>query len=165
MKKSEGLEQSLKGKESELAQDLEAEEGAREEARGDVRDIQEARKVAVGKAFCILSSLCVIMGRILSGKLNSYFSRGFCRSSSQHIRYRLVLLRRGKEDCREAFLVAVSGAELSSALYRSAETAGQTAPGGRTSHEGLSCPAMACGADSKQLLRTRLADCGRLSLA
>ena len=155
VKKSEGLEQSLVGKESELAQALEAAEGAREEARGAVRDIQEAQRVAAGKALCILSHLCIIMGRIPSGKLNSYFSRGFCRSSSQHIRCRSILPHRGEEDCGEGFLVAVSGAELSGAIYRSAETAGRTAPGGRTSHEGLSCPAVACGADSKQLLRTR----------
>ena len=53
VKKSEGLEQSLVGKESELAQALQATEDAREEARGAVRDIQEARKVAAGKAGCI----------------------------------------------------------------------------------------------------------------
>ena len=47
---SESLEQSLVGKESELAQALQAAEDAREEARGAVRDIQEARKVAAGKA-------------------------------------------------------------------------------------------------------------------
>ena len=57
VKKSEGLEQSLIGKESELAQALEALEGAREEARGAARDIQEAQKVAAGKAFCNLSPL------------------------------------------------------------------------------------------------------------
>ena len=61
MKKSEGLQQSLKGKESELTQALEAAEGAREEARGAARDIQESQKVAAGKAFCILSSLYVRM--------------------------------------------------------------------------------------------------------
>ena len=61
VKKSEGLEQSLKGKESELAQALEDAEGAREEARGAARDIQEARKVAAGKAFCILSFVYVRM--------------------------------------------------------------------------------------------------------
>ena len=61
VKKSEGLEQSLVGKESELAQALEAAEGAREEARGAPRDIQEARKVAAGKAFCILSFVYVRM--------------------------------------------------------------------------------------------------------
>ena len=51
VKKSEGLEQSLIGKESKLAQALEAAEDAREETRGAVRGIQEARKVAAGKAF------------------------------------------------------------------------------------------------------------------
>ena len=144
VKKSEGLEQCLEGKESKLAEALEAAEGAGEEARGAARDIQEARKVTAGKPFYILSSLYVIMGRILSGKLNSYFSRGFCGSSSQHIRCRPILPRRGKEDCGEGFLVTISGAELSGALYRSVETAGRTAPGVRTSHEGLSCPAVAC---------------------
>ena len=53
MKKSEGLEQSLIGKESKLAQALQVTEVAREEARGAIRDIQEARKVAAGKACCI----------------------------------------------------------------------------------------------------------------
>ena len=61
MKKSKGLEQSLKGKESELAQALEDAEGAREEARGATRDIEEARNVAAGKAFCILSLVYVRM--------------------------------------------------------------------------------------------------------
>ena len=50
MTKSESLEQSLVGKESELAQALQAAEDAREEARGAVRDIQEARKDVAGKA-------------------------------------------------------------------------------------------------------------------
>ena len=67
MKKSETLEQSLEGKESELAQALQA----AEEARGAVRDIQEARKVAAGKACCIYGRYDVIMWRTLSGKLNS----------------------------------------------------------------------------------------------
>ena len=71
MKKSEGLEQSLVGKESELAQALQAAEDAREEARGAVRDIQEARKVAAGKAYCIYGHYYVIVWRTLSGKLNS----------------------------------------------------------------------------------------------
>ena len=71
MKKREGLEQSLIGKESELPQALQATEDAREEARGAVRDIQEARKVAAGKAICIYGHYYVIMGRTLSGKLNS----------------------------------------------------------------------------------------------
>ena len=51
VQKCETLEQSLAGKESELAQALQAAEDARDEARGALKDIQEARKVAAGKAF------------------------------------------------------------------------------------------------------------------
>ena len=82
VKKSEGLEQSLVGKESELAQALQAAEDAREEARGAVRDIQEARKVAAGKACCIFGHYCVIARRTLSGKLNSCFYRGVYGSAA-----------------------------------------------------------------------------------
>ena len=71
VRKSEGLEQSLVGNESELSQALQAVEDAREEARGAVRDIQEARKVAAGKACCIYGCYDVIMWRTLSSKLNS----------------------------------------------------------------------------------------------
>ena len=53
MKKSETLEQSLAGKESELAQALQAANDAREEARGALKDIQEAQRVAAGKAFLL----------------------------------------------------------------------------------------------------------------
>lgn len=48
VKKSETLEQSLAGKESELAQAREAASDAREEARGALKDIQEARRIAAG---------------------------------------------------------------------------------------------------------------------
>ena len=59
VKKSETLEQSLAGKESELAQALEGTNDAREEARGALKDIQEARRVAAGKAFSYLQQfLC-----------------------------------------------------------------------------------------------------------
>ena len=51
MKKSEALEQSLAGKESELAQALQAATDSREEAQGALKDIQEARLIAAGKAF------------------------------------------------------------------------------------------------------------------
>ena len=71
MTKSESLEQSLVGKESELAQALQAAENAREEAQGAGRDIQEARKVAAGKACCIYGHYYVIVGRTLSDELNS----------------------------------------------------------------------------------------------
>ena len=83
--KSESLEQSLVGKESELVQALQAAEDAREEARGVVRDIQEARKVAAGKACCIYGHYYMIVGRTLSDKLNSCFSRGVCGPAVQHI--------------------------------------------------------------------------------
>ena len=52
VKKNETLEQSLAGKKSELAQALQAADDAREEARGALKDIQEARRVAASKAFC-----------------------------------------------------------------------------------------------------------------
>ena len=97
VKKSEGLEQSLVGKESELAQALQAAEDAREETRGAVRDIEEARKVAAGKAFCIHDHFDMIMGRTLSDKLNSCFYRGVCGSASQHIRCLPILPDRGEE--------------------------------------------------------------------
>ena len=51
VKKSETLEQSLSGKESEIAQALQAANDAWEEAQGALKDIQEARKIAAGKAF------------------------------------------------------------------------------------------------------------------
>ena len=85
VKKSEGLEQSLIGKESELAQALQAAEDAREEARGALKDIQEARKVAAGRAFCTQGHFFIVMGA-LRDKLNSCFSRGVCGSAAQHIR-------------------------------------------------------------------------------
>ena len=53
VKKSETLEQSLSLKESELAQALQAANDAREEARGALKDIQEARRIAAGKAFLL----------------------------------------------------------------------------------------------------------------
>ena len=49
--RSESLEQSLSLKESELAQALQTANDAREEAQAALKDIQEARKIAAGKAF------------------------------------------------------------------------------------------------------------------
>ena len=54
MTKSETLEQSLAGKESGLAQAIQAANDAREEAQAALKDIQEARKIATGKAFSYL---------------------------------------------------------------------------------------------------------------
>ena len=53
VKKSETLEQSLSLKESELVQALQAANDAREEAQGALKDIQEARRIAAGKAFLL----------------------------------------------------------------------------------------------------------------
>ena len=84
MKKREALEQSLVGKEPKLALALQSAEDAREEARGALKDIQEAQKVAAGKAFCTQGHFFIVMGA-LSDKLNSYFSRGVCGPAVQHI--------------------------------------------------------------------------------
>ena len=61
VKKSDALEQSLAGKESELAQGLQTTEDARVEARGALKDIQKALKVAAGKAFCMQGHLFIVM--------------------------------------------------------------------------------------------------------
>ena len=53
MKKCETLEQSLIGKESELSQARQATSDAQGEAQVALKEIQEARKIASGKAFSI----------------------------------------------------------------------------------------------------------------
>ena len=55
MQKRETLEQSLVGKESELSQARQAASDARGEAQGALKEIQEARKIAAGKAFSVKS--------------------------------------------------------------------------------------------------------------
>ena len=54
VKKSEALEQSLLGKESELAQAVRTANEVREEAQAALKDIQEARKIATGRGFIFL---------------------------------------------------------------------------------------------------------------
>ena len=127
MQKSKTLEQSLSLKESKLAQALQATEDAREEARGALRDIQEARKVAAGKAFCTQGHFYIVMGGTLSDKLNSLFYRGVCGSASQHIRCCPIISDRGEGVYGEELLVAVSGAGVSGAICQSAEAANRTA--------------------------------------
>ena len=51
VKKCETLEQSLMEKESELTKARQAAHDARGEAQGALQEIQEARKIAAGKAF------------------------------------------------------------------------------------------------------------------
>ena len=55
VKKCETLEQSLAGKESELSQARQAASDAQGEAHGALKEIQEARKIAAGKAFSVQS--------------------------------------------------------------------------------------------------------------
>ena len=55
VQKCENLEQSLTGIESELSQARQAASDARGEAQGSLKEIQEARKIAAGKAFSIQS--------------------------------------------------------------------------------------------------------------
>ena len=51
VQKCETLEQSLAEKESKLSQAYQAASDARGEAQGALKEIQEARKIAAGKAF------------------------------------------------------------------------------------------------------------------
>ena len=55
VKKCETLEQSLTEKESELTKARQAARDARGEAQGALQEIQEARKIAAGKAFSMQS--------------------------------------------------------------------------------------------------------------
>ena len=55
VKKCETLVQSLSGKESELSQARQAASDARGDAQGALKEIQEARKIAAGKALSVQS--------------------------------------------------------------------------------------------------------------
>ena len=55
MKKYEALEGDASAREAELAKDLQSAEEARVEARGALQEIQEAKKIAAGKAFSMQS--------------------------------------------------------------------------------------------------------------
>ena len=83
VKKCETLENSLAGKESEFSQARQAVSGARGEAQGALKEIQEARKIAVGKAFSIQSRY--LKGENQVDNLNSDFSKGVCGAATQHI--------------------------------------------------------------------------------
>ena len=55
VQKCETLEQNLAGKESEFSQARQAASDARGEAQGALKELQEARKIAAGKAFSVQS--------------------------------------------------------------------------------------------------------------
>ena len=90
MKKCETLEQSLTEKESELTRAYQAARDARGETQGALQEIQEARKIAAGKAFSIQSGY--LKGEKQVDNLNSDFSRGVCGAAMQQI---------GRASCRE----------------------------------------------------------------
>ena len=69
--------------ESKLSQARQAASDARGEAQGALKEIQEARKIAAGKAFSIKS--WYLKGENQVDNLNSDFSRGVCGAAMQHI--------------------------------------------------------------------------------
>ena len=97
VKKCETLEQSLTEKESELTKARQAMSDARGETQSALQGIQEARKIAAGKAFFHVKQ--VFEEKIMFLILNSDFSRGICGVAPQHIGCRPILPSRRKEHC------------------------------------------------------------------
>ena len=97
VKKCETLEQSLTEKESELTRAHQAARDARGETQGALQEIQEARKIAAGKAFFHVKQ--VFEEKIMFLILSSDFSRGICGAAPQHIGCRPILPSRRKEHC------------------------------------------------------------------
>jgi chromosome segregation ATPase len=97
VKKCETLEQSLTEKESELTKAHQAAPAAQGETQGALQEIQEARKIAAGKAFFHVKQ--VFEEKIMFLILNSDFSRGICGAAPQHIRCRPILPSRRKGNC------------------------------------------------------------------
>ena len=95
MKKSESLEQSLTEKESELARAHQATRDAQGETQGALQEIQEARTIAVGKAFFHVKQ--VFEEKIMYLILSSDFSRGISGTASQHLGCRPILPDRRRE--------------------------------------------------------------------
>ena len=83
VKKCETLEQSLTEKESELTKAHQATSDARGETQSALQGIQEARKIAAGKAFFHVKQ--VFEEKIMFLILSSDFSRGICGAATQHI--------------------------------------------------------------------------------
>ena len=98
VKKCETLEQSLTEKQSELTKAHQATSDARGETRSALQEIQEARKIAAGKAFFHVKQ--VFEEKIMFLILSSDFSRGVYGTAPQHIGCRPILPSRRKEHCR-----------------------------------------------------------------
>ena len=97
VKKCETLEQSLTEKESELTKAHQATRDARGGTQGALQEIQEARKIAAGKAFFHVKQ--VFEEKIMFLILSSDFSRGICGTTPQHIGGCPILPSRRKEHC------------------------------------------------------------------
>ena len=90
MKKCETLEQSLTEKESELTRAHQAARDARGETQGALQEIQEARKIAAGKAFFHVKQVFEekIMFLILSLNFSKVFAELPCSISDAAQFYR-----------------------------------------------------------------------------
>ena len=97
VKKCKTLEQSLTEKEPELTRAHQATHDAQGETQGALQEIQEARKIAAGKALFHVNQ--VFEEKIMFLILSSDFSRGICGTAPQHIRCRSILQSRRREHC------------------------------------------------------------------
>ena len=95
--KCETLEKSLMEKESELTKAHQATSDARGETQSALQGIQEARKIAAGKAFFHVKQ--VFEEKIMFLILNSDFSMGVCGAAPQHSGCCPILAGRRKEHC------------------------------------------------------------------
>ena len=114
MKKCEALECDVSAREAELAKGRQSAEEARVKVQGALQEIQEAKKIAAGKAFSMRSKVCEDEVFLTNPDLE--FSRGVCRSAAQCVRRCGVLPSRRGELNGEAVLVTISCARTSSAL-------------------------------------------------
>ena len=80
VRKCETLEQSLTEKESELTKAHQATNDALGETQSTLQEVQEARKIAAGKAFFHVKQ--VFEEKIMFLILNSDFSRGICGAAT-----------------------------------------------------------------------------------
>ena len=97
VRKCKTLEQSLTEKESELTKAHQATSDARGETQIALQGIQEARKIAAGKAFFHVKQ--VFEEKIVFPILNSDFSRGICGAAPQYIGCRPIIPSQRKEHC------------------------------------------------------------------
>ena len=139
MKKCEALERESSAQEVELTKARQSAEAARNEARDALQEIQEAKKIAAGKAFNMQSKYAerkyLLLTRIWS-----------CPGAFVDLPHSVsdaAEFFRAREFHGEAVLVAVCCARTSGALCRSTETVGRAAQGGQTGHEGFNNPAVA----------------------